>query len=302
MQSRRTTPTPVRAKEQAYGHPFLTARAVQWLAHIDRHGPQSSIYLHALTQATHRCKDTSLRQIQKLREAGLLYRPAQQENTRHASFNPDIYEITRAGRDALFEHGREMSPIRPSGHWVHAYMIACATSAMEITAAKHRIRYLAAHQILPPERTDLSLTIGKRRCIPDQLFALDYGGAYRVCALEVDRSTEPKTSRSPRKSHASSIELYEKILTSACYKQHYGIRSNLLVLWVFASRRNQQRFLELVAARGGLVERSTLTQSVDGFHLTWRPPPVWAHLIERPWQRAKSRPVTLVQAVGRCPE
>jgi len=44
-----------------------TPREIRWLSFIHRHGPQSSLYLHELTRGIHRDRDTSLRQMQKLR-------------------------------------------------------------------------------------------------------------------------------------------------------------------------------------------------------------------------------------------
>jgi hypothetical protein len=41
-----------------------TPRELRWLAHIDRHGPQSSEFLYECTKDTHRCRDTSLRRLQ----------------------------------------------------------------------------------------------------------------------------------------------------------------------------------------------------------------------------------------------
>lgn len=54
-----------------------TARETRWLKHIERHGPQCSQYLYELTRDTHRCKDTALRQMQKLRAGGYLALPQQ---------------------------------------------------------------------------------------------------------------------------------------------------------------------------------------------------------------------------------
>ena len=47
-----------------------TAREIRWLKHVERHGPQSSQFLFELTRDTHRCKDTALRDLQKLRAGG----------------------------------------------------------------------------------------------------------------------------------------------------------------------------------------------------------------------------------------
>lgn len=57
-----------------------TAREIRWLKHIERHGPQSSTYLHELTSDTHRDADTTRRQLQKLRAGGYLFCPVRELN------------------------------------------------------------------------------------------------------------------------------------------------------------------------------------------------------------------------------
>ena len=78
-----------------------TAREIRWFKHIERHGPQSSQYLYELTRDTHRCKDTALRQMQKLRAGGYLTLPRQQRATERAEFNPYIYDLTKKAKDHL---------------------------------------------------------------------------------------------------------------------------------------------------------------------------------------------------------
>src|SRR5680860_1395238 len=94
-----------------------TAREIRWLKHIERHGPLSSAHLHALTKETHRCRDTSLRQLQKLRAGGFLTLPRQQRFTEHADFNPYIYDLTKQARTHLIDLGWAEPAVRPTGHW-----------------------------------------------------------------------------------------------------------------------------------------------------------------------------------------
>lgn len=106
----------------------------------------------------------------------------------------------------------------------------------------------------------MAIPIGNQKLIPDQLFALDYGGSYRAFALEVDRGTEPKTSPTARKSYARSIDLYRQLIERKISKSHYGLKTNLLVLWVFSTRSNEARFLEMVEEMGGKFAKAMLTQ------------------------------------------
>jgi len=230
------------------------------LKHVERHGPLSSTYLHALTKDTHRCRDTSLRQLQKLRAGGFLLLPHQQRFTEHADFNPYIYDLTKQARDHLIDLGLAESTVRPTGHWGHGAVVSSVTSAIDIAAARNGVRYIPAHKILAIKQAPLAVCIGGRKLIPDQLFALDYGGMYRAVVLEVDRGTEPKTSSAARKSYVSSIELYRQMIEHNLHRAHYGLKATMLILWVFTRRSNEQRFLEMVGQIGGQAKGLICTQ------------------------------------------
>lgn len=240
-----------------------TAREIRWLKHIERHGPQSSQYLYELTRGTHRCKDTSLRQMQKLRAGGFLTLPRQQRMTEHAGSNPYIYDLTKTAKIHLTDLGIAEPTIRPTGHWWHGYMTSCVTSSIDIAAAREDVRYIPAHEILAIKRTSLAIPVGTRKLIPDQLFALDYGGSYRAFALEVDRGTEPIASRAARKSLRSSVEMYAQMIERQIYKHHYGLKANLLVLWVFASETRMRAFLKLAADAGGPIAKAALSLTLS---------------------------------------
>lgn len=241
-----------------------TDREVRWLKHIERHGPQSSQYLYELTRETHRCKDTALRAMQKLRAGGYLRLPQQQRSTERSEFNPYIYDLTKRGTDYLAEIGLAEPTVRPAGHWWHGYAVSCVTSSIDIAAARDGVRYIPAHEILAIKGTELAIPVGRSKLIPDQLFALDYGGSFRVFALEVDRGTEPKTSASARKSWATSIRLYRAVIERELYKSHYGLKASLIVLWVLPSEREAKTFLQLVEAEASATSGAFCVQAASG--------------------------------------
>jgi len=243
------------------GHVRPTEREIRWLKHIERHGPQSSQYLFELTRDTHRCKDTALRQMQKLRAGGYLSLPRQQRAAERAEFNPYIYDLTKVGKTHLVDLGIDEPTVRPTGHWWHGFMTSCVTSSIDIAAARDGVRYIPAHDILAIKGAALAIPVGRDRLIPDQLFALDYGGSFRAFVLEVDRGTEPKTSAADRKSWTRSIEQYRRVIEHELYKSNYGLKANLLVLWVFNSRVNEARFLKLVKLIAGSASQSILATS-----------------------------------------
>lgn len=189
--------------------------------------------------------------------------PPQQRATEYANFNPYIYDLTKRAKDHLFDLGIAEPTVRPTGHWWHGYMTSCVTSSIDIGAARESVRYIPTHEILAIKNAPLAIPIGNQKLIPDQLFALDYGGSFRVFALELDRGTEPKTSPAARKSYARSIELYRQLIELNIYKSHYGLKANLLVLWVFSSKVNEVRFLEMTKRLPEFMGRHFLTENIE---------------------------------------
>jgi len=273
-----------------------TEREIRWLKHIERHGPQSSQYLYALTRDTHRCKDTTLRQIQKLRAGGFLKLPRQQRATERAEFNPYIYDLTKKSNDHLYDLGIAEPTVRPTGHWWHGYMTSCVTSSIDIAAARDGVRYIPAHEVLAIKGAPLAIPVGRSKLIPDQLFALDYGGSFRTFALEVDRGTEPKASPARRKSWVSTITQYNDVLSRNIHKSHYGLNSNLLVLWVFMSKTDEEKFLSKVHQHMGSVGLSVLTQTILQSKIRLGATDLLLDLYARGWNRADGSVVSIAHS------
>lgn len=261
-----------------------TNREIRWLKHIERHGPQSSVYLYELTFDTHRCKDTALRDMQKLRAGGFLSLPPQQRATERAEFNPYIYDLTPKAKRWLADQGLAELTVRPTGHWWHGYAVSCVTSAIDIAAKQDGVRYIPAHEILARKSVGLGIPVNGKLLVPDQLFALDYGGSYRAFLLEVDRGTEPVSSAAARKSYVSSIAQYSEVLRYSLHRDHYGLKANLLVLWVFSTQVRVQRFLELAHALPADISRRLLINTVEGFGSTVKRPEVPLNLFANGWQ------------------
>jgi hypothetical protein len=263
-----------------------TNREIRWLKHIERHGPQSSVYLYELTKNTHRCKDTALRDMQKLRAGGYLCLPPQQRATERAEFNPYIYDLTIQAKRWLADHGLAEPTVRPTGHWWHGYAVSCVSSALDIAAARDGVRYIPAHKILARKGETLGIPVNGKLLIPDQLFALDYGGSYRAFLLEVDRGTEPVSSKAARKSYASSIAQYAEVLWHGLHRDHYGLKANLLVLWVFASHSRMHQFLDISRGLPTNISGRMLVHKVEVKQLRVRPGEIPTNLFSTGWQTA----------------
>jgi hypothetical protein len=236
-----------------------TARELRWFAHIDRHGPQSSEFLYECTRDTHRCRDTSLRRLQALREAGYLHLPVQQRQIAKADFNPYVYDLTKLGWEVLADHHDLERHCRPTGHWWHGYWVSAVSSAVEISAKRAGLTYIPAAQILAIKGVEVGIPVGSTKLIPDQLFALRYPDGYRAFALEVDRGTEPIRSYAARKSLNRSATQYSEILKNKIYKSHYGLKSNLTTLWIFTNHERRLSFNRVVGKN-----REFLSETVDG--------------------------------------
>lgn len=260
-----------------------TEREIRWFKHIAVHGPQSSQYLYELTRDTHRCKDTALRQMQKLRAGGFLRLPTQQRATEGADFNPYIYDLKLVAEDCLHEAGELEPTVRPTGHWWHGYATSCVTSSIEIAAAKCGATYIPAHQILAKRGASLAIETNRWKLIPDQLFALNYGGSFRAFILEVDRGTEPLRSTAARKSLAKSIEQYAALIEQGVHQAHYGLKANVLILWVFQNKRRQDAFLELLQAQSQKVRQPVLSKVARFEELAKHPD---CSLFEETWRRS----------------
>ena len=246
----------------AQGDVQPTNRALRWMAHIARHGPQSSVYLYELTRDTHRCKDTALRDLQKLRTGGSLCLPPQQRQVARAEFNPYVYDLTERGKACLGDHDHVVPPRPISGPWQHQYLTACVTSAIEIAAARDGVRYIPQHEILARKGATLGIPIVGRLLIPDQLFALDYGGSYRAFVLEVDRGTEPQTSSAARKSLLSMLEAYQALLSRGDIKAHYGLRASIALLFVGTHRQRIEQVGTLARQLDGALANVLLVRQV----------------------------------------
>lgn len=240
-----------------------TAREARWFQFIARHGPQSSQSLFELTRDTHRCKDTALRSLQRLRAADYFHLPPQQRATERAEFNPYVYDLAERSRRHLVDLGRDEPTFRPTGHWWHAYRVGQVTGSIDMATARVGIRYIPAHDILARKGTDIAIPLGRSKLIPDQLFALNYGGRFRAFALEVDRGTEPKSSPANRKSWARSLDQYQRALEQGLFKAQYGLKASVLVLWVMKTRSDQVTLLEMIAARGDKLGQSVLISAVS---------------------------------------
>lgn len=271
-------------------HAQLTDRDLRWLRHIAIHGPQSSEFLLELVADTHRCRDTGLRRLKHLCDCGFLRLPPQQKQIAKADFNPYVYDLTRQAELLLRGLG-DPETVRPSGHWWHAFLTASITSAIAIEAVRRGYRYIPAHEILTRSGATLAIPYERRKLIPDQLFAIDYGGRFRSFVLEVDRGTEPYQSETARKSLKRMIESYANLSAKDALRSHYGLKSPLLVLFTFIAPRRAAQCLELLKAKPVSFSSVALVALVPSGFI--RSEPLRTATVAC-WRRAMHSPLSLI--------
>lgn len=225
-----------------------TARDIRWLKHIERHGPLSSAHLIEFTHDTHRCKDTALRRLQALRAGGFLYVPKQQRACERAEFRPYVYDLAPKGHGFLRDSGLAEKTVRPTGHWWHMHDTATFTAQIDLEARERGFRYIPAHVILKRAKASIAIPMGRHKLIPDQLFAIDYGGLFRAFMVEVDRGTEPIASASARKSWRSALAQYREAFLSRLPNKYYGLKAPVQVMWVHRTEARHAAFADLLGS------------------------------------------------------
>lgn len=272
-------------------HRPLTDRELRWLRHIAIHGPQSSEFLLELCADTHRCHNTGKRTLQRLRETGWLRLPIQQQQIAKADFNPHVYDLTRQSTRYL-EGLDDPTSVSPTGHWWHAFLTASLTSAIAITAARRGFSYIPAHDILRRKSAKLAIPLrGRQQLVPDQLFAMNYGTGFRSFMVEVDRGTEPYRSDAARKSVVRMLEHYAEVFAKDIARAHYGLRSPLLLLMVFACPARAAKVLTMLEQYPVLHRVALVTSVPFGFS---RYAAIEA-AVSGHWQRAGQLPFTIFQ-------
>lgn len=227
-------------------------RDIRWFKHLERHGPLSSTQLIVWTADTHRCKDTALRRLQALRAAKLLYLPKQQRHTERAEFKPYVYDLAPLGQQFLKDAGLAENTVRPTGHWWHLHETAMLTAEIDREARNRTFRYIPAHEILERVNATLAIPLRRQKLIPDQLFAIDYGGLFRAFMVEVDRGTEPIASSAGRKSWKSALAMYGRAFEQGLINRHYGLKAPVQVLWRFNSEARERAFERVLEEFAGV--------------------------------------------------
>jgi hypothetical protein len=282
----------------------LGARDFAYFAALERHGPLPSTYLYAFTQDLARNQKYHQQRLTELynedhtpHQLPYLDRPEQQFASINARYQPMAYALIDAGSLALRQNAmpRQMWEA-PNGPYLHRFMAACTTASIELACMAYGYRYMSqadifAHPKCPIDPRDtehpLALPCGDGVIIPDQLFAIDYGGKYRFFAVECDRKTETIVStKAIAKSFAAKLKRYAYALDHHTYRKAWGIPS-LTILTLTVSEPHMRTMLSQIDDIVGddKIANRFLFKSKPQFGKYWTVPNVMTDLLTDPWER-----------------
>jgi len=267
------------------------SRQIRWMQFLNLHGMASSKYLYEATADTHRCPQTSNRQLRKLFDGQMVYKPKQQRETEGADGHYHIYDLTERGKAYLKRNGLWVDSHRPTGPWVHQFMVACITASIHILCERAGYTFIPGHEIVPSLATTAPFDWkGKRyeyALIPDSLFAIQYDKGFIAYAVEADRNTEPNDPHTPhRKSARRSIKQYAEFIGKKRYKTCYGLNCPLVVLNVSVSDDHVRRVLSIIDDEIGKCGYQAFGVATE-FQTPFKPPAeLLTHIFDEPLQRS----------------
>jgi hypothetical protein len=286
-----------------------------WFSKLLEHGPLPSSYLLAYTanlrKSTKRAVErlTDLFNEEETRHGGrYLDRPPQQFRTIDSRYNQLVYDVLPAAEQALREAGLDTSHNpKPSGPWLHRFMVSCATASIELaTLERSDVTYIPQHQILARAKAGLNHSVTfpdfgngstiTKDLIPDAVFGLQYhteaGVRFRFFAVECDRATEPVTTQNwGRKSWLRNLLQYREYVVNRRYQQHLDLTAPLMVLNITTEDKRLEKMIAVTSELAGEAGNSyQLFQVVSDFGPVFKPPVPLSELLSSPWLRAGQPP------------
>jgi hypothetical protein len=287
---------------------------------LHRHGPLPSTYIHAFTKRVRQNEGRTKERLGHLfheentaHGGAYLERPWQQWQTMNAHCQAVVSENSRYAEQVLKERGLLAEDTRSveRAQYAHRFMIACITASIELAINETPgLRFIPQTEILarsPNKTLEIPCTIsfhnartGKSQTlakplIPDALFGIDYGGAYRFFMLEADRNHEPlRRADLTETSYLRKVLQYREVIEKGIYKEHFGMKAGMLVLNVTTNFQHMHGIIDLVGdLTGGKGSPYMLFKTAPEFGKYVRIPPVLSDLLTAPWQRATFDPILI---------
>lgn len=277
-------------KEHVYQ---VTERDIAWLSFIHRHaGRLPTTHLYEATADTHRNFTKAQHRLNTLfQELKFLKRPQFQfdANGRHY-YHEMIYELSQVGIEQLKNRGLH-SEYAPSlqGAKDHQLLLSCLSASFELSARKHGYSYTPQHEILEAVGHGLTINLAeeeepKDEITPDEVFMLSHGDQKLLLFLEVDRGTEPLTSKQNRKTWERNVRQYISLIREKKYKELFGVNCAAMLLIVSPSAERNESILKMVGKQLGKKCSFILTHHVPEFACAfYLPKPM--DVLAIPWLR-----------------
>lgn len=277
----------------------LTQRDILIFQALERHGVLPATYLYEFARSAacnlkgHQQRLTNLYHEDNTAHGGrYLTRPHQQWASPHARYQPISYELTEHGTRAIRDSGVALQSIVPlSGPFTHRAMTACITASIDLACQAAGLCFITQGDILRranigTAKSPLALPTRHGTVIPDQLFGIDYGGAYRFFALEADRSTESLSSQKYQaRSFETKLRAYADVLEQETFRAACSIPM-LYVAIVTTSERHRDNMLSIVdRIASPKIASRFLFKSEPIFGKYWIVPEVLTGIASDPWQR-----------------
>ena len=291
--------------------PAITARLLDTLSAINRHGPLSTPYLFRLVCPGTKHDAGFIDMLQAAYHHGYVDRPNRLNHPKLWG-NPMVYRLSDKGKATLKRHGLALAPVNVSSHTTHDYMVSCITASIEIGARSASYRYIAAGEIVNERKKPFHIPASVKRrfeydgeeynwdfskpLIPDALFGIDYGSTEGFYVLEADRDTEDGFSPTITKnSIISKLLRYQDVMTKRAFESHFDI-SNLMVLIVTMPQSRVdffevliKRFMRLPMREGGEPGSSYVAMTDIPPFSDFYTPPIMSDLFTREWVRAGTK-------------
>lgn len=295
----------------------LTERDLAWLQAIHRHGPLASSYLLKFGKPFGQSQKRAQERLGDLfhednteHGGAYLIRPAQQFQTIDSRYNQLVYNLAPAAEKALKQERLWSDRSVPNGGpWWHTFMVSSITSSIEIgCVARGDLQYIPQSQILNRADSPLSCSVSYRDPIlnkqvkqvlkPDAIFGIEYatpsGQKFRFFAVEADRSTEPRRSKSSsRKTLQKSLLQYEQLIAGQAYRQQFSLTAPLLLLMVTTSPARSVAITKMIDEQELRSRSAMLVCDWSCFGDQRAIPGIKDALLDQPWTRSNLPPISI---------
>jgi hypothetical protein len=275
-----------------------TERDLMWAEKLHVHGDLPSPILHQFTQDLSGCasKDVAGRRLSKLTHESntpyggpLFTRPPQQEETRYALSNFQVYRNTKRADDLLKAHGlyHDLTPPSSSSFW-HDLLRSCVTASIALSSPEGFI----PHYEVAKRVGSSTIEWGTGSVTPDAMFGIrDEDGTVRCFLLEVDKGTERNTSSNPNvQSIEKKLSLYRELIGGRRYHDIFNMKSGLMVIFLTINEGRMRNFIKLVDDNNYM-----LFKNIPDYQYHIKPPTYMPYLFTEPYLRAGREPFYINQ-------